>query len=535
MNRPIADVGLRQLILAKTLDNLTLRLGHQALFPFIVQPQVNNGTQNVDIPPSWIWDMQGSLPKKWERLRLARVKRISGRNADTSDPSYTGILRLVFTAQEEGSSSEVSIFQIDYQIDSTLTFQEGKRLQVPTSNYESLPLNPSEVETVGGFATFLTLDTSDVGVQAFLSVAAPPDNATEVDSSGYFLNPTIVEVNDSLPGGSGITGDFNFSAVSHGTGVLTLSAYNPIPSADSTVTTWLNTFNYPYDSKASLQASNSVGVTIPKGLFREFDLAAPSSDEATGDVSGNFFPSYVSRIERVDVGSDTLRFYFATFNVEAASIVPVEFASLDLARTDVADTILSIVPTDNLFPTKTGNALWEQGFGKGHVVLSDLWTGTSDVIETFFDSFVPIIDSPAQAVFTKEATRLSSFGLSRIPEYTPTAGQSAALRGSRDGTTDGDPSSANRYVVEADQGLGDQIDLVASISENPDIERFGFTGSLTHKLVKLVVNSSGTDHGYEDDILPRLRLLLGRDPVFGDEWWDGTRFKKFDGDKWIAP
>ena len=96
MNRPIADVALRQLILAKTVDALNLRLGHQALYPFLVQAQVNNGTQNVDVPPSWMWDMQASLPQKWENLRLARVKRLSGVNIDSNNNEYTGYFCRLF-------------------------------------------------------------------------------------------------------------------------------------------------------------------------------------------------------------------------------------------------------------------------------------------------------------------------------------------------------------------------------------------------------------------------------------------------------
>ena len=533
LNRPMADIALRQLILAKTVDALNLRLSHQALFPFLIQAQVNSGTQNVDIPPSWIWDMQASLPTKWEKLRLAKLKRISGENATTGDPEYTGIIRLVFTAQESGSTIEVSIFQVDYQINSTLTFQQGKRLQVPTQADEPLPLPPGENQTVGGFVTFRTLDTSDAGVTAFLEVVSPPDPDT-TDSNGFFLSPNVVNINDSLPGGAGIVNDYDLVAVSHGTGLLTLSAFNPITAIDSTVTTWLTTFNYPFDVDASLQASNAVGVTVPLALFREFNIVAPASDEPTNDVSGNFFPVYISRIERLDVSADDLRFFFATFNVESPSIVPIEFASLDLARTDGEGQVVSIAAIENLFPSFPGISGWMQGFGKGHVVLSDLWQPTSDTIANFFNSFIPIIDDPAQAIFTKEATRISSFGLSRVPQTIPTNGQSQALRGSRDGKTDGAPNSTNRYVVEADQGLGDQIDLVTAVDENPDIERFGFTGSLTHRLVKMVVDSSGDDHDYDNDILPRLRILLGRDPIFGDEWWDGTRFKKFNGDTWIG-
>jgi hypothetical protein len=537
LNRPIADVALRQLILAKTMDALNLRLGHQALFPFLTTAQLNSGTQNVDIPPSWVWDMQVSLPQKWERVRLSIIKRLSGVNIDTTNTEYTGLLRLIFTAQEQGSTSEVAVFFADYQIDSTLTYQIA-RIKIPPLGSEPLVLSPGESETVGGFITFRTLDTTDIGTQAMLTIVSPALDPTNVDSGGFYLNPTVIETNDSLPGGSGVTGDFDFSAVSHGTGLLTLSAWNPVPSVDSTIATWINTFNYPFDSDASLQSTGATSVIIPIGLFKEFNISAPAGDEPTGDTSGAYFPVWINRIVRIDPSADLLKVWFATFNVNAPSLVPIEFATLDLTRTDMADTILSIFPVENLFPSAAGDEYFQQGFGKGHVKLSDLWGATSTAIDDFFDSFLPIINEPPQATFTKESTRLSSFGISRAPQTTPTFGQAAALRGSRGDAVP--PTEDNRYVVELDQGLGFQIDFATHSDlpderkNNTDIERFGYTGSLAHRIVQLIVRTDGEDHDYDLDILPRLRILLGRDPTFGDFWWDGTILKFFNGSIWIG-
>ena len=537
LNRPLGDIALRQLILAKTLDALNIRLGHQALFPFLVQPQITTGTLNVDIPASWIWDMNAALPQKWEKVRLANVRRLSGSNPTTGNDEYTGRIRLTFTAQEQGSTTEVAIIQADYQIDSELSFQEGVRVSIPTS--EAINLPAGESETVGGFITFRTLDTSLEEVQNFLDVVTPPMDPTQVDSNGFYLDPLVIQVRDSGAGGSGVSGDFSFVPVSHGTGLLTLNAYNPVPSLDSDVSVWISTFNYPFDVDASLTSSGSTGVIVPTGLFREFNIIAPDNDQPSGASGTSFsFPVWISRIIRVDPSADELQLIFATLNNESPSLVPVEFATLNLRRDYVPDQIVPIVDSENLFPNQAGNVLWKQGFGKGFVVLSDLWGGTSTSVSDFFDSFLPIIDEPPQVAFTQEATRLSSFGTSRVPSTVPTAGQSAALRGSRDGSEE--PTSTNRYIVEADQGLGTQIDfstntqLDPSQRQNPDIERFGYTGSLAHRLIKMVVNSSTDDLDYDTEIAPRLRILLGRDPVFGDIWFDGTRFKRWTGDAWLG-
>jgi len=531
LNRPIADIAVRQLILAKTLDALNLRLGHQALFPFLTQPRVDGGSSDVDVPAGWIWDMQVSLPRKWENIRLAKVKRMSG----TNSTSYTGVIRLVFTGTAEGSTTEVALFQADFQIDSSLSYQIV-RVTIPTTADESVVVAQGESETIDGFVTFRTLDLTDSTVTSFLDVVEPPTDTT-TGPGGLFTSPNVIQVLDSVAGGSGVTDDFNLIAVSHGTGLLTLSATNPIPPIDATVESWLNTFNYPFDVNANLQSATVSTVTIPVGLFREFNLVVPGSDVPSGDSSGNYFPAYISRIERSDSTNDTLVFYFATYNVETPSIVPIEFATLTLERSFSAGRLVSIVPLEDLWVDQTGDD-WLQGFGDGHVVLSDLWGSTSSTVGDFFDTFIPLIGSPAEAVFTQESTRISSFGLTRVPKYTPTAGQAAALRGTRSGTSD--PSATNRYVVEADQGAGDQVDfathpsLTADKREHPDIERFGYSGSLAHRIVRLSVNASATSGNlsYTNDILPRLRILLGRDPQFGDFWYDGTRLKFFNGSTW---
>jgi hypothetical protein len=527
---------MRQLILAKTLDIINLRLGHQALFPFVIQPQVTSGTTIDDVPLGWIWDMHPSMPKKWEDLRLAKIKRVSGVNLDGSNPIYDGKLRLVFTANEIGSAIEVSLFQVDYVIDSDLTYQIMP-ISIPSSSEETNPLDPGESETIAGWVTFRTLDTSDATVQDFLNLLAPPTGPE--DSSGEYPTPTVYQIVDSDPGGPANPSDFDVLPMSHGTGLLTLSAWNPIPQLDSDIETWLLAFNYPFDVDASLQSATNPTISVPFALFREYNIVAPASDEPTGDTSGEYFPVWLSAVERLDAQADNLRFTFSTYAVgEPTSTTPIEFATLDLNRDYLPGRIIPIVPGDHLFPTYEANAEFYQGFGLGFVVLSSKWGATSSEVDDFFDLFKSIITEPPKIGFTKASGRVSSFGISRVPENIPTIGMFEALRGSR--FPDFTPSDENRYVVEKDQGLGTSVDfrtdttLPVDRRDNPDIEPIGYTGSLAHKVVYLIINSSGTDHDYDDDILPRLKILLDRDPAFGDFWWDGTRLKFFNGDTWVG-
>jgi hypothetical protein len=534
LNRPLADIALRQLILAKTLDNISLRLGHQALFPFLIQPYLVSGSYTTGLPLSWIWDMQVSLPAKWQNLRLAKIKRISGaNNVGSAGSSYTGALRLVFTAVEAGSTLEVALFQADYEINSALTYQIMPIMHL-VQGEEPVILPVGELSTIAGYLTFRTLDQSDPVVQAMFN-AVPPPIGVPTNSAGEYVTPTVVAILDSAP--SNVSANsFSQLAVSHGTGLLTLSAWNPIPAINSDIATWVQAFNYPFDANATLQSATVPGLVIPRGLFKEFNLVAPASDNPTGDQTGNFFPVYISRIERNDVSADSITMYFSTFNEETPSIVPVEFAQLVLHNTFTPNQIVAITQAHHLFPSHDTDPNWFQGFGKGHVMLSDFW-GTATVND-FFALFAPLVNDPPEALFVFPSTRVSSYGLSRASTYTPTAGQAAALRGSKD--TIAYPSATNRYVVEADQGLGTQVDFATNTSlppnkrENPDIERFGYTGCLAHKIFSLIVDASGPNHDYDMDVLPRIKILLGRPPMFGDQWWDGTRLKFFNGDAWVG-
>lgn len=539
LNRPLADITVRQLVLAKALDTLTMSQGHINLYPYVIQPRVSSGTTEIDVPLRWIWDMQASLPKKWENLRLAKIKRISGENSTTD--GYTGELRLIFTANVQNSSTEIAIFSADYRIDSYLTYQPV-RMSVVTSAEEPTPIDPTEDETVAGFLIFRTLDTTEQDVQAFLDLMAPPID-TSTDSAGYFINPAVYEIADSPVGGATVSNDFATIAIVHGTGLLTDSAWNPIPNLDTDVQSWIDTFNYPYDSIANLTSQD--GIIIPRGLFREFDITAPAGDLPTGDTSGTFYPVWVHRIEKVDDAGTRLRFYFATYNITdtesggSPSTVPVEFASLDLVYSNTPNEIIAITPLDNLLlRTGTDADLFNQHFGRGHVVLSTLWNKATSDIDDFYNSFLTITGTPADTIFTIDSTRLSSYGVSRVPKYIPTIGQSQAMLGSTSRrNVPINPSFSNRYITEADQGIGDQIDLDSqtSIIPNAAVERYGYTGGLAHRAIRLVVDATalGSDPAfYDTEILPRLRILLGRDPQFGDWWWNGTRVMFFNGDTW---
>lgn len=537
LNRPMKDIEVRQLVMAKAVDGLQNAYGSQFYFPFLVQPRVSSGTVELDVPIEWIWDMHMSIPENWGSVRLAKIKRISGQNGTGG---YDGVLRLIFTATYVGSTSEVAILYADYNISNELTYQLS-RLQPVLPGEETVVLNADDRNRFSGLITFSTLDIADNRIQDFFDLLAPPTNQT-TNTSGYYINPAVYEISDSVAGGTSITGDFDFNQISHGTGFLTDSALNNIPNQVVSSQGLLDSLNYPFATDASLQSLD--GIIIPAGLFSEFNICAPAGDEPTGDASGTYFPVWINRIQRFGTGNNQLRLFFATYNVTDSdpSTTAVEFAILDLLSNADSGDILPIVPYNNLRNvTGTNASLANQHFGRGHVKLSDLWGSTNTTVYDFFNDMASL-GSVDTTSFTKSATRLAPMAIDRVPKYIPSVGESRALAGTTSRRVPAiPPSDTNRYVTEEDQGLGQKIDLetTGNLTPNVAIDRYGYSSTLVHKTVKLCIDNTKINNSdpsfYNNNVLPRLRILFGRDPIFGDEWFEGTRFLRFNGDSWQSP
>ena len=90
--------------------------------------------------------------------------------------------------------------------------------------------------------------------------------------------------------------------------------------------------------------------------------------------------------------------------------------------------------------------------------------------------------------------------------------------------------------------MGNRLDLEESTDITPHdaLSRYGYSGALAHKVVQLCIDNTkmptgqetGAGEFYEEHVLPRLRLLLGRNPQFGDFWHDGTNLFFHNGDTW---
>jgi len=479
-----------------------------------------------------------STPAKWENFRLAKIKRMSGGGTAGED----GVLRLIFVANQEGSAVDVAIFSADFTIESTLTYQRA-RLTVVDSAEESIVIDPGESETVNGFITFRTLNRINPIVQTFYELLQPGDTA-DSDSDGFYDVPAVYNLVNTAPGGSGVSSDFAFVGYVYGTGMLVDSTNNAIPQTDSDVQSWITAFNYPFDLNANRTSSTATSIRIPTGLFQEFNITAPAGDQPTNDISGTFYPVWINRIALTGSGNEQMRLYFATYTISDTqpSLLPIEFARLDLTEVMIPGQIVEIAPIDDLLMhVGSDDELFQQHFGRGHVVLSSKWGGTSTEVSGFFASLEIIVGNEAE--FTQQATRLSSFGISRVPKYIPTIGQSRALSGTSSRLDIPiPPSEDNLYVSELDQGLGNRKDLESSTDIDPHeaVSRFGYSGALAHKIIQLCIDNTkiptGTETGagafYEEHVLPRLRLLLGRNPSFGDFWHDGTNLFFFNGDTW---
>lgn len=525
-NRPTGDLTVRQLILAKSIDQLGVRISHQANFPFLNPATVDVATNSLSLPISWIWDMHIAIPDTWQDLRLARLQRFSGDN-DITDGSFTGVIRFVFTASMVGSSAEVGLFYVDYQIDSDLTYQV-RDIKPATISEDGNPISSNQHDTIAGFITFRTIDVDDNA--DFFAALVPPDITGGTSSD---ISPIDYEISDSVAGGPSVTDDFSNVVVSHGTGLLTVSSYNVVPPIGVDENSVLSALNYPFRSDTNL-VSNDLKSTVPTLLFDQFIITAPMGNRS--DSLEENYSVYLSRVRRLDDSANELQFVFSTNNtiIGSTSDSLIEFASITLSRDGSPGDILEITPLNNLRDNIDASAeLFYQNFGSGFVKLSSAWS-TNTAIEDFFDSFTGIIDEPADRFFN---AKLNEFAVHRTPLNIPTIGEAQALSGS---TARRNvplfPSDDNRYVTEQDQGLGEEVDF-SEFKENSDIASTGWSGSLLTKSVVLQINTANdAKYDYESDILPRLKKLFGRNPLHGDEWFDGSSFKRYDGisKSWIA-
>lgn len=528
-NRPLGDITVRQLIIAKSLDQLGLRISHQTNFPFLVPATVDVATSQVALPVSWIWDMNVSLPDSWENLRLARIQRFPG-DSDLTDADFTGTLRLIFTANSVGGSSEIALFYVDYLIESNLSFQIKDIKPATTSEYPTV-IPSNQQGTIAGFVTFRTLDVENEA--EFFANLAPAVDATAVVTA--LECPTDYEITDTPAGGAAVDNDFSLVATSHGTGLLVVSAYNTVPPIGVDENSVLAALNFPWRSGTSLSSVDSLS-TIPSLLFSDFSITAPQGDR-TISLEENY-PVTLTKIIRLDSDADQLQFVFSTVNtiIGSTSSEMIEFASMVINRSGTPGDIVEITPRLNLRDNESSDSeLSFQNFGSGFAILSSAWT-TDAGISAFFDSFKGIVDDPASRSFTAV---LSDFSVQRSPLNIPTLGQASALEGSssrRDVPLN--PSDDNRYVTELDEGLGDSVTFTdEGLEANDDINDVGYKGGRVNKSVSLIVNTANdAKFNYADHILPRLKLLLGRSPIHGDEWFDGTTFKRYDGlsNSWIG-
>lgn len=532
LNRPLADITLRQLIIAKSLDRMSIGLGSHNNFPFLVQAKLNGGTYEVDIPTGWIWDLQISTPSKWENFRLAKIQRISGYNS--TDDEFVGKLRFIISANIKNSSIEVGCFYADYQIDSSLTYQRS-RLSIATTDEFDVAVDGADSQSMEGFITFRTLDTTATETIAALEILAPIDY-TDSNSDGYYDNPLEVEVVNAVYGGTGIE-DYSTTNVNHGSGMFIDSVYNAIPPVNSSIESWVTAFNYPFDVDANMVSSESDGIVIPAGMFSEFSMLVPAGDLPSGSSNGDYYPIILSKIQQVDNSGSELEFIFTTYTTKigSSSVTEIEFASLVLERDAAAGSIIAITSLDNLqLQSGTDQDLYNQHFGRGHVILSSLWANSSTEIDDFFDSFNDL--GLTEATFN---IRLSSFALDRSSKFSPTVGQGEALLGTTSNrSTPISPSSTNKFVTELDEGQGDEIDLesISGISHHEGIDRYGYTGGRTQKTIMLCIDNNKIDSEdtdfYDNEIYPRLAQLLGRAPVMFDKWFTGTHLLFYNGSTW---
>ena len=215
-NRPLYDLELRELMLAKSLDQFSNAAGARLIYPFIIQPKIAVGTAVIYVPTRLFWDMKVQLPDGWTNLRLASVDRISG----TNDP-YSGIIRFVFVGDHTvGSTTDtLALFYVDYSIASDLTYQIVD-VQMPDGS--TVPQFDLSGETLTGKVVFKTGDIDDPTFTTFYNSVEYSADSTDIVSRFPIV--------DSEP-----TDDLTIDniAITYGTGLLVPSAVESSTSSSS--------------------------------------------------------------------------------------------------------------------------------------------------------------------------------------------------------------------------------------------------------------------------------------------------------------
>lgn len=211
LNRPTADLAVRQLIIAKAIDRINLCIAFRAMFPFMLQPHMNGS----NIPMGWIHDMHVTIPEDFSNLRLSRIHRVDGHNAGSmcnpgeSYDDYTGHIRLVFSADwVEGGYKD--LFTVTYCIDETVTYQRS-RVDIVTDSSSGLytPCDDVYWNAINGQVTFRTLDQTQADIRNFYNNLPPITGGVNVGLIGDSIEETVDE-----------------NVIDNGSGLLTDLAYN---------------------------------------------------------------------------------------------------------------------------------------------------------------------------------------------------------------------------------------------------------------------------------------------------------------------
>lgn len=273
INRPVADVALRQLMIAKALSRVNICLAKDALYPFVVQPKLSDDTS---VPVGWVWDTHGIIPYEYHNLRLAYIIRLSGTNPvdwcapGTTPPEsdseyiYDGLIRCVFCANRDGYLQDFQMFYVDYDITGSTIYQRSRFNTNYGILYGTLS-NPQLIDVhinqfIQGQITFKLLDQSDADVRIFFDTI-PVGTYNLKDSS---------------------TDSYNPRPLTFGSGLLTDSAYN--------------LFRDVSDSDAVPQTRQIIAGT---GLTGGGDLTADRTIAATYGGSGGDYGS-ASTLTRSD-------------------------------------------------------------------------------------------------------------------------------------------------------------------------------------------------------------------------------------------
>lgn len=265
INRPMADLAVRQLIIAKSIVEFSLDVAAAGRFPFLLNPVIVDGASEVDVPDGLVNDFNIIHSLDASNMRLGRIDLLS---SDMDGDDFAGKLRLIFVVTQD--DEDKGLGYVEYDAASTLSFQRATFNVITDGSlgFEPLGINPSSVTAR---VVLKTLDASDINIEEFYDFI--------LDGSGQYL------LKDSTPTDELST----FSeTVSMGTGLLRETVIHRLPGVEFNISTDIDMNGQRIiDLADAVDGNDAINLEQALDLFLARSGATPWTGPAPLNMNGH--------------------------------------------------------------------------------------------------------------------------------------------------------------------------------------------------------------------------------------------------------